>query len=1011
MTREELFFTHIEDIGQQDVPFQEEFAKGGAVRKSPEESATSVQEGTVAYGSDDTFYVAKKDKNGVQRWQKIAGTTGFLNKLKVFDYAQEITGSKGSYDGYAIQKFSVPDSAQVPLVYGVYRTNVWDTRFVLLRAPLNKELPVNTSMFWDSNITKFDDDIFDYAQTKLATAAAKVLTRNIIEDLQNISLLYNIINVELIACCDDKPLSVPISQTQTQTSSTVSSAPLTKFNVGDFVQDKADNVYKVKEIHGSVLRVIDGDGRKQALSTFAIDDVRLLKNQPKFKVGDKISFPSKQHKGLIGSSLKNIIDFAKSKNQDFLYIVDVVYSLYGDPEFSYWVNGVINDKPNSVSLSEDEITLKTTPLTKFKVGEIVQIEYIGKMYSTYYKKFEELNFDNPKEVKKFGKKGDLGQVFAISEDTRDRTVYGVKLISGADTDKQILIAEEGLITPSLKTETPKTESEDIKILGELEVYTGFKESTWFDAQVQTKSLGQGWRLPSIAEFETTLQPLFETSYTSSGYWTNEEVDESVAKIYIYEPNKPAITGGTTKYVKKAILPVRDLSFLGGSVESSKRPFVDISKALKFESKSVDEAKMFFEWATKKGAIWGANLPTDDDYENRFFSITNKDILILLTESLFESDEGALVTIEQIQGELQMMKPTQEVAAPISEPKREKESKVKDFSIEEDFTTLPEKTLKQLEKEYDDLMFLISVTPPIDVVTVSKLKQDAKGLKDNINTMLMVEKDKMLAENNIFDELFTASSIEPKHRYNLKPYIDGFAPDGTPTKLPPKVYDLVSTDDFENWFGNFQMAYQFRNTKFKEVPCSIVKNIHYEPQIVFHGTGSEFSFFNFEKFPAMYFAENYYYAEWFAAQKGAKEGHEGFVYPFLLNIRNPLDLTLFEINQVSPQEFMDYVYLQCGLKEEDLKMNPALLMAKDRKFEAWVYLRNSPEMLKVFRDTKLFDGIVYFEQNPPLDPLANNYKTKGFIIFEPNNAKLADHERHDLLLGNMRSFYLKKGGKL
>jgi hypothetical protein len=191
----------------------------------------------------------------------------------------------------------------------------------------------------------------------------------------------------------------------------------------------------------------------------------------------------------------------------------------------------------------------------------------------------------------------------------------------------------------------------------------------------------------------------------------------------------------------------------------------------------------------------------------------------------------------------------------------------------------------------------------------------------------------------------------------------------------------------------------------------VKNVHGEPQIVYHGTGSVFSFFDFNKFPAMYFAENYYYAEWFAAVKGEREGHEGYVYPFLLNIRNPLDLTIFGIEPVAPQEFMDYVYLQCGLKEEDLKINPAMTADKDKKFEAWVYLRNSPEMLKAFRDTKLFDGIVYFEQNPPIDPSANNYKTKGFIIFEANNAKLVDPERHDLLLGNMRSFYLKKGGKL
>lgn len=324
---------------------------------------------------------------------------------------------------------------------------------------------------------------------------------------------------------------------------------------------------------------------------------------------------------------------------------------------------------------------------------------------------------------------------------------------------------------------------------------------------------------------------------------------------------------------------------------------------------------------------------------------------------------------------------------------------------------PKKSRKELKQAYADLSFLISITQPIDVITMSELKQQARTLKDEIDRLGLVEKDVLLAENHIFDELFTASSIQPKHRYNLTPAIDGFAPDGTPTQLPKKIYEMVSTDQFEDWFGNFQLAYQFQNTSYSDVPCSVVKNEHFEPQIVYHGTGSEFSFFDFNKFPAMYFAENFSYAEWFANEKGRMEGgHEGYVYPFLLNIKNPLDLTHFGIRKISPQEFADWMYLQCGLMPDELKMNKALLDPNQTNW-AWVYLRSGSEMLKVLRDTKLFDGIVYFEQNPPIPPTAPNYMTKGFIIFDANNAKIVDPERHNVLLASMRSFYLKKGGKL
>jgi len=349
-----------------------------------------------------------------------------------------------------------------------------------------------------------------------------------------------------------------------------------------------------------------------------------------------------------------------------------------------------------------------------------------------------------------------------------------------------------------------------------------------------------------------------------------------------------------------------------------------------------------------------------------------------------------------------------VALPLSK-KTSKDAR-KEVKAIIDNVEAPKKSRKELKQDYTDLSFLISITPPTDVITMTELKKQARALKDDIDRLGLIEKDIMLTENHIFDELFQASSIKPKNRYNLTPALDGFAPDGTPTQLPKKIYEMVHTDEFEDWFGNFQLAYQFQNTAYSDVPCSVVKNEHFEPQIVYHGTGGEFSFFDFNKFPAMYFAENIHYSEWFANLKGGEMGHEGYVYPFFLNIKNPLDLTHFGIRKISKQEFTDWMYLQCGLLPDELKINSALLNPNET-YWAWVYLRNGAEMLKVLRDSKLFDGIVYYEQNPPIDPSAPNYMTKGFIIFEPNNAKIVDPERHNVLLASMRSFYLKKGGKL
>jgi hypothetical protein len=313
-------------------------------------------------------------------------------------------------------------------------------------------------------------------------------------------------------------------------------------------------------------------------------------------------------------------------------------------------------------------------------------------------------------------------------------------------------------------------------------------------------------------------------------------------------------------------------------------------------------------------------------------------------------------------------------------------------------------------EYNDVLFLIENTLGTDTDNMLSLKSKAKELKDNLDVLDLEIKKKNEGEINLLDTLFDASTIAPQERANLKPYNDGFAPDGQPTSLPKNIYEWTTTEEFQNWFGNFTLAYNYRNSSYANVPCSVVVNKNHEPLIVYHGTGGQFSFFKFDRFPAMYFAENEAYSNWFAELKGQEQGTRGYVYPFFLNIRMPLDLTGFEIDDVSGADFIDWMYLQTGLDADELKINKALL-DPNRKFKAWMYLRNSPEMLQVLRDKNIFDGIIYYEDNPSVDSKSDAYKTKAYIIFNAHSAKIAEPNRHKLAIPAMRSFYLKRGGKV
>ena len=447
---------------------------------------------------------------------------------------------------------------------------------------------------------------------------------------------------------------------------------------------------------------------------------------------------------------------------------------------------------------------------------------------------------------------------------------------------------------------------------------------------------------------------------------------------------------------------KDVLNIMGSKEAffedpSKPTTIDLTNT-KIRINSPEESKLFQEFAFKQGAKWpGGNEVSYTSkpylFLDRFLNFAYADL-----ESTFDAENNKEITLE----DLGLKPSTESIEIGI------KQKEIQTHKHQDESEIQSERDL--LVDEYNDITFLISITPSTDVDNMLALKQQSKELKDKLDALDLELKKKIDGEINLLDNLFKSSTVKPQERYQLKPYNDGFAPDGQPTELPKNIYDWTMTEEFINWFGNFTTAYNYKNSGYLNTPCSVVVNKNYEPLIVYHGTESEFSFFKFDKFPAMYFAENVDYSNWFAEIKGRKIGTNGYIYPFFLNIRTPLDLTHFKIDDVSPQDFIDWMFLQTGLDEDELKINKALLNPND-KHKAWMFLRNSPEMLQVLREKNVCDGIIYYEDNPSVDKTSSAYQTKGYIVFNSNSAKIADPSRDKLTVSAMRSFYLKKGGKV
>lgn len=97
--------------------------------------------------------------------------------------------------------------------------------------------------------------------------------------------------------------------------------------------------------------------------------------------------------------------------------------------------------------------------------------------------------------------------------------------------------------------------------------------------------------------------------------------------------------------------------------------------------------------------------------------------------------------------------------------------------------------------------------------------------------------------------------------------------------------------------------------------------------------------------------------------------------------------------------------------EELEVNPLFMDARMPPVETWVILRNNAKMLKKIADLKVFDGIHFYETNPSVPQGERAHSTEAYITFSPEQCKVADPERGLLLFASLKSFLLKKGGKI
>lgn len=328
---------------------------------------------------------------------------------------------------------------------------------------------------------------------------------------------------------------------------------------------------------------------------------------------------------------------------------------------------------------------------------------------------------------------------------------------------------------------------------------------------------------------------------------------------------------------------------------------------------------------------------------------------------------------------------------------------------------------ELDNNIYDLQYLISITSDFDFEVKMKLRQqltEFQKLKDIIyateNSQDVLKSSSTNYDGSyaiaMIQTMLNADSITLKDRPDsVSPFDDGFQPNGQQTMLSKFNFDLVQTKMFQEWFGDFTSAYDFKGLSGYDniIPVSKVMTDGYEPLVVYQGLGRAYERERFDSFPTSYFAVNPNYAEWFATTKGQRNSTQGYVIPFFLSIRNPLDMTYFGINKIAPKDFFDYLFVKTGQTAEQLGFDARFLQPNVPPMEVWAFIRNSPKALEAIKNQGVYDGLHFYENNP--QATGNQYETEVWTTFFSNQTKLASNQRSKMLYSANQGFLMAQGG--
>ena len=268
--------------------------------------------------------------------------------------------------------------------------------------------------------------------------------------------------------------------------------------------------------------------------------------------------------------------------------------------------------------------------------------------------------------------------------------------------------------------------------------------------------------------------------------------------------------------------------------------------------------------------------------------------------------------------------------------------------------------------------------------------------------------------NLLDQFETMYYAQKSSRENKSGDV---AINGQPSELTPTQYERVRSPEFIDWFGDWMTAYELDD--YTGV-SKVINPRTAEPIVLFHGTDADFTAWKFNQFPAAYFGDNRSYSEWFANLKS--QGGEGHMYECFINIKNPIDMRQYGLDNYRMGEILTYLEETYGLKPTDIV--PELKNLNEEQYEqvmnvnlkAWQFVRRGIPFLNFVKENTFYDGILMFEDNGQdiITTIVDGESvevpntTGSFVVFREGQIKWAGATYFNSIISDNR---FAKGGKI